>query len=569
MSGANNRFKVDNGLVASGNAIFYDRVDVQANAHFSGNVFVVSQDLIVNGSLVYANVVIGQGGVFLIADQQPLGNTSNRFNAFLYDTISYSTLRPNANGGALGTTTARFDVFANNITVTNTVNFPSGAGVNSSLYTGTASNANTVYNISANGIVVRTGTGTGTTVSIASTNGISVTNGDGVSGNPTISFVANAGLTVNAAGVFVDASAITVGTLPTSRGGTGGSINNLLPTQSAGTTGFVLASSGATANLVWTQLAGPQGAQGATGAQGAQGSTGSQGPTGAQGAASTVPGPQGAQGITGSQGPQGTTGSQGPQGPSVQGPTGPQGAQGIQGPQGPQGTTGAQGAASTVAGPQGATGAQGPQGPTGPQGLTGAQGAASSVAGPQGAQGLQGAQGATGAQGPSGLNGAQGATGAQGAAGSTGAQGPQGAQGSASGAVAPILRHVTAGFTSGGQVFVTGSTPTASAAGDIWIDTAGTTGYTQSLSSNGWTKLPNGAIIQWGTVTVTPNTTGSGTFPTSFTSVGRAVMNGVGDLSTFGQASKGATIYSVSTTGFSWFNGDENSHTGFWLAMGY
>lgn len=571
MAGANSRFKVDNGLVASGNAIFYDRVDVEANAHFKNDLFVVSGNLVVNGSLVYANVTIGQGGVLLIADQQPLGNTSNRFNAFLYDTISYSTLRPNANGGALGTTTARFDVFANNITLTNSLQLTGGGGVNSSLYTGTASNANTVYNISANGIVVRTGTGTGTTVSIASTDGLSVLNGNGVAGNPTISFVANAGLFTNTAGVWVNASAITVGTLPTTRGGTGGNINNLLPTQSAGVKGYVLSSNGADGVLYWSALAGPQGAQGATGAQGAQGATGSQGPIGVQGSASTVPGPQGAQGITGAQGAQGTTGSQGPQGPSVQGPTGPQGAQGIQGPQGPQGTTGAQGAASTVAGPQGATGAQGPQGPQGAQGLTGAQGAASSVAGPQGATGAQGPQGATGAQGPSGLNGAQGATGAQGAAGAsiTGAQGPQGAQGSASGAVAPILRHVTAGFTSGGQVFVTGSTPTASAAGDIWIDTAGTTGYTQSLSSNGWTKLPNGAIIQWGTVTVTPNTTGSGTFPTSFTTVGRAVMNGVGDTSVFGQASKGATIFSVSTTGFSWFNGDETSHTGYWLAMGY
>ena len=280
MSGANNRFKVDNGLVASGNAIFYDRVDVEANAHFKNDLFVVSGNLVVNGTLIFANVVIGNGGVIPISDQQPLGNTSNRFNAFLYDTTSYGTLRPNANGGALGTTTERFQVFANNITVTNTVNFPSGAGVNSSLYTGTASNANTVYNISANGIVVRTGTGTGTTVSIASANGISVTNGNGVSGNPTIGFVANAGLTVNSAGVWVDASAITVGTLPTARGGTGGSINNLLPAQSAGTTGYVLASSGATANLVWTQLAGPQGPQGATGAQGAQGATGAQGSTG-------------------------------------------------------------------------------------------------------------------------------------------------------------------------------------------------------------------------------------------------------------------------------------------------
>ena len=426
MAGANSRFKVDNGLVASGNAIFYDRVDVQANAFFNNDLFVVSGNLVVNGSLVYANVVVGQGGIFLIADQQPLGNTINRFNAFLYDTTSFGTLRPNANGGALGTTTERFQVFANNITVTNTVNFPSGAAVNSTLYTGTASNANTVYNISTNGVVVRTGAGTGAARTIASSNGISITNGDGVSGNPTVAFVANAGLTANAGGVWVDASAITVGTLPTARGGTGGSINNLLPAQSAGTTGYVLSSSGATATLSWTQLAGPQGPQGAQGAQGSQGITGAQGAQGAQGAASAVAGPQGIQGPQGPQGPQGLTGAQGAAstvpGATVQGPTG------AQGPQGPQGigTTGPQGAQGPI-GPQGIQGIQGPQGPQGPQGLTGAQGAASTVQGPTGAQGAQGAQGAAGAS----VTGAQGAQGAQGATGAsvTGAQGAQGAQG--------------------------------------------------------------------------------------------------------------------------------------------
>ncbi len=58
MSGANNRFKVDNGLVASGNAIFYDRVDVEANAHFKNDLFVVSGNLVVNGSLVYVRVKV-------------------------------------------------------------------------------------------------------------------------------------------------------------------------------------------------------------------------------------------------------------------------------------------------------------------------------------------------------------------------------------------------------------------------------------------------------------------------------------------------------------------------------
>jgi hypothetical protein len=473
MSGANNRFKVDNGLVASGNAIFYDRVDVEANAHFKNDLFVVSGNLVVNGSLVYANVVIGQGGVFLIADQQPLGNTSNRFNAFLYDTISYGTIRPNANGGALGTTTARFNIFANNIALTDSITLAGGGGVNSSLYTGTASNANTVYNISANGIVVRTGTGTGATRTITGSDAVSVANGDGVSGNPTLTFVANAGLFTNASGAWVNASAITVGTLATTRGGTGGSINNLLPTQSAGVKGYVLSSNGADGVLYWSQLAGPQGAQGVTGAQGAQGATGSQGAQGAQGAASTVPGPQGAQGVIGIQGPQGTTGSQGPQGPSVQGPTGPQGAQGLQGIQGPQGSTGAQGAASTVPGPQGAQGTTGAQGPQGPQGLTGAQGAASTVPGPQGAQGLQGAQGATGAQGAQGVTGPQGATGAQGATGTglTGAQGATGPQGPGANQTLNTTSAVTfAGLTINGAITATGDI-TAFSSSDITLKT--------------------------------------------------------------------------------------------------
>ena len=317
MAGANSRFKVDNGLAASGNAIFYDRVDVQANAFFNNELFVVSGNLTVSGSLVYANVIIGQGGIFLIADQQPLGNTTNRFNAFLYDTTSFGTLRPNANGGALGTTTERFQVFANNITVTNTVNFPSGAAVNSTLYTGTASNANTVYNISTDGIVVRTGVGTGAARTITSSNGISITNGDGVSGNPNIAFVANAGLIANTGGVWVNASAITVGTVPVDRGGTGGSINNLLPAQSAATTGYVLASSGATATLSWSQLSGPQGPTGPTGPTGNNGNNGSQGPTGPTGqpgTASTVAGPTGPTGA-----PSTVPGA------TVQGPTGPQG----------------------------------------------------------------------------------------------------------------------------------------------------------------------------------------------------------------------------------------------------
>ena len=118
-------------------------------------------------------------------------------------------------------------------------------------------------------------------------------------------------------------------------------------------------------------------------------------------------------------------------------------------------------------------------------------------------------------------------------------------------------------------MFISGTTPTATAAGDIWIDTSGTSGYTQSLSASGYTKLPNGVILQWGTVNASPNQNASGTFPIAFTAVARAVMNGVGDTTEFGQASKGPTIYATSTTGFTYHNGDQSTTTGFWLAMGY
>jgi hypothetical protein len=34
---------------------------------------------------------------------------------------------------------------------------------------------------------------------------------------------------------------------------------------------------------------------------------------------------------------------------------------------------------------------------------------------------------------------------------------------------AEVLRNVSSGYNSGGQVFVSSTTPTASAAGDIWL----------------------------------------------------------------------------------------------------
>lgn len=291
---ANTRFKVDNGLVVTGTTEFYQRIDSFANAHFQNDLFVVSGNLTVNGSLVYANVAIGTGGIRAVADQQDLGNTTNRFNLFGYRVQIDDTLIPLANGVPIGNTTRRFEVFSNNL---NTTTITIGAAsINSTIYTGTASNANTVGGLAANGIIVRTGTSTAVARSInVSSSGISITNGDGIAGNPTLSLVFGPGLFANANGIFVNLSSVSVGTLPIARGGTGGpdrtsALNNLLPAQNTSVQDYVLRTNGTDAS--WVAAVGPTGY---TGSQGPIGFTGSQGPIG----------------YTGSQGPIGYTGSAG------------------------------------------------------------------------------------------------------------------------------------------------------------------------------------------------------------------------------------------------------------------
>ena len=384
---ANNRFKVDNGLVVTGNAEFYQRIDSFANAHFRNDLFVVSGNLVVNGTIVYANVVVGNGGIRSIADQQDLGNTTNRFNLFGYRVQIDDTLVPIANGVAAGNTTRRFEVFANNLNAT-TITIGSGGSINTTYYSGTASNANTVGNLDANGIIVRTGTSTAVARMITTgTTGINITNGNGVSGNPTIDIAFQSGLFANTTGVYVNASSVAVGTLPIGRGGTGGpdrvtGLNNLLPTQNVAVADYVLRTDGT--NASWVLATGPVGF------------TGSVGPTGPTG-------PTGAVGFTGSAGTNGTngfTGSAGPQG--FTGPTGPTGGIGFTGSAGTNGSTGPTGPTGI-----GFTGSAGTNGSLGFTGSTGAQG-------PQGAIGFTGSRGSTGFTGSAGTNGSTGFTGSTG-----------------------------------------------------------------------------------------------------------------------------------------------------------
>jgi len=381
---ANNRFKVDNGLVVTGNAEFYQRIDSFANAHFRNDLFVVSGNLVVNGTIVYANVVVGNGGIRSIADQQDLGNTTNRFNLFGYRVQIDDTLVPLANGVAVGNTTRRFEVFANNLNAT-TITIGAGGSINATYFSGTASNANTVGNLDANGIIVRTGTSTAAARSVnVSSNGITITNGDGTAGNPTLALAFGAGMFANTTGMFVNLSSVSVGTLPITRGGTGGpdrasGLNNLLPTQNVAVVDYVLRTDGT--NASWVQAVGPTGF---TGSRGFTGSVGIQGVTGFTGSAGT----NGNNGFTGSVGAQGFTGSAGAQGGT--------GFTGSAGTNGSLGFTGSAGIGTT-----GFTGSIGGLGYTGSGGIgfTGSRGFTGS-GGFTGSAGTNGNVGFTGSAGP-------------------------------------------------------------------------------------------------------------------------------------------------------------------------
>jgi hypothetical protein len=256
---------------------------------------------------------------------------------------------------------------------------------------------------------------------VTGTTGITVSNGNGVLGNPSIDISFQSGLFANTTGVYVNVASVGDGTLPILRGGTGGpdrvtGLNNLLPTQNSAVADYVLRTDGT--NASWVLATGPTGF---TGSRGFTGSVGSIGPTGFTGSAGT----NGTNGFTGSVGAQGFTGS---------------------------------------VGAQGGTGFTGSAGTNGSLGFTGSTGV-----GATGFTGSIGGLGYTGSFGVTGFTGSRGFSGSAGFTGSAGTNGGLGYTGSQPSLTAPILRNVTSGYTGGGQVFVSSTTPTASAAGDIWI----------------------------------------------------------------------------------------------------
>jgi hypothetical protein len=124
-------------------------------------------------------------------------------------------------------TVSNFATFSNSITVTNTATFSNTITVSGNVIFGTT-------RITANGgvgtagQVLTSGAGTGNVYwsSAAAGTITNIASGDGLTGGPitstgTLSVLAGSGIIANSSGLFVNATAIAVGTLPITRGGTG------------------------------------------------------------------------------------------------------------------------------------------------------------------------------------------------------------------------------------------------------------------------------------------------------------------------------------------------------------
>ena len=89
----------------------------------------------------------------------------------------------------------------------------------------------------------------------------------------------------------------------------------------------------------------------------------------------------------------------------------------------------------------------------------------------------------------------------------------------------------------------------------------GSGGYSQSFGSNGWTKLPNGLIIQWGICTEGTNTLPI-TFPSAFCSV-----NATFTRTMIFEA--GNTVTIINSSSFKYQIGGANNGKAYYIAVGY
>jgi hypothetical protein len=258
---ANNVFKVDNGLTVSGGdlrVVNANAVELRANTTIAADAS-VSANLTVSGNTSLAKTTIS-GNFLPTANGRVIGDTTATFDTFTGNNIVSGYLNPTSNGISLGSTSAQWDVNARTVIAANAIVVAGVVTINSLGVSATTTNANNVFGLTTTGIVVRTGAAAGTTRTITGGNTVTITNGDGVLANPTLSIPLQSGLFSNSQGVFVNASSVAVGQLPITYGGTGstsafGAFTNIVAggvsvNTSASAYSYILSTDNA-GNYVW------------------------------------------------------------------------------------------------------------------------------------------------------------------------------------------------------------------------------------------------------------------------------------------------------------------------------
>lgn len=87
-----------------------------------------------------------------------------------------------------------------------------------------------------------------------------------------------------------------------------------------------------------------------------------------------------------------------------------------------------------------------------------------------------------------------------------------------------------------------------------------------SKSGNGYVKLPDGVIIQWGSKLTGGGNPDAITFPLTYPTACRSVIGILGTA----QSVHGPCLTTPSTTGFSWYRyTGTTGYTLWWIAVGY
>ena len=129
---ADQRFKVENGLVVSGsNSIFTDQVTVGGNTTVEGDLLLVKGNFTVVGTTTYTGTTYYDTDIVPIADNQRLlGKPANTFVASLGNTTIYQFLRPSANNIPLGNTSKRWDAYITNLDASGVLTLSGNVSVN-------------------------------------------------------------------------------------------------------------------------------------------------------------------------------------------------------------------------------------------------------------------------------------------------------------------------------------------------------------------------------------------------------------------------------------------------------